>query len=89
MALPTGSFVVLTHATFDFMPPATLDALAQAVAPQTGSFRPRSQREVARFPAGLSLLSPGSCPVNQWRAHDEPRPSTEETAVYGAVARVA
>jgi SAM-dependent methyltransferase len=89
-ALPPGSFLVLSHATYDFMSPRSLGDLDGAMTPRTGPFRPRTRADVERFFTGLELLPPGLCPVNQWRADDEaaPRPTNEQTAVYGGIARI-
>jgi hypothetical protein len=38
----------------------------------------------------MELLEPGIVSVSEWRAEHEPlpRPTVEDTAVYGAVARI-
>jgi hypothetical protein len=85
-ALPPGSYLAVSHATADGVPP--LPALASAPGPLEG-FHVRTRSEFARFFAGHELVPPGVVPVTQWRAEDEPqpRPTQAEVPLYGAVAR--
>jgi hypothetical protein len=85
-ALPSGSYLALTHPTADFSP----DEVAAAVAAtEMGgiSFTPRSQAEVAAFFDGLELVDPGVVPILAWHpegaAPDDPRAAY----YYGAVGR--
>jgi SAM-dependent methyltransferase len=85
-ALPSGSFLVVSHATHDFMPPEQArDAYAH-----DPNFRFRSRDEFARFFDGLDLVRPGIVSIAEWRAEREatPRPSLADVAAYGAVGRV-
>ena len=90
-AMSAGSYLVLSHVTYDFLPPATAAELNAANAARNVEFRPRSRAEFTRFFDGLELVPPGVTSVAEWRAEDapKPRPSTETTGVYGAVARKA
>jgi hypothetical protein len=85
-ALPVGSYLVISHGTFDYMPPKEI-AVAQATDPRV---RPRSRDEVARFFDGLELVPPGLVPTSQWRVEHEfePRPAAAEVAMYGGIGRV-
>jgi hypothetical protein len=89
-AMPPGSYLALSHVTYDFLPPATIAALNAANAARNVEFRPRSRDEFTRFFEGLELVPPGIVSVAEWRAEDapQPRPSAETTGVYGAVARI-
>jgi hypothetical protein len=89
-AMPSGSYLVVTHATNDHMPPETSEAVSEADARTRVPFQFRSRDEFARFLDGLELVEPGIVSVAEWRAEDEeePRPTAAETAVYGAVARI-
>jgi S-adenosyl methyltransferase len=91
-ALPTGSYLVLSHATLDPLPGDTRQRIADLASPDSGNgpFRPRSREEVAAFLAGLELVDPGLVPIVQWRPHLHPRPGSSivDTTTYGAVARV-
>jgi hypothetical protein len=89
-ALPSGSYLVMTHATLDFLPPKQQQEAKVAMASgRHGVFHARTRDEFGRFFDGLELVSPGIVPVCEWRAEEEPqpRPSPVEVAVYGAVAR--
>ena len=64
-ALPSGSYVALTHPTGDFDPEAM--AGVRAVASGAGiTILPRSRDEVGRFLDGLELVDPGIVPVLTW-----------------------
>jgi hypothetical protein len=65
-ALPSGSYVAITHPTGDFDPEAM--AGVRAVSGQAGvPFLPRNQAEVAMFLDGLEPVEPGVVPVLTWR----------------------
>ena len=85
-ALPAGSYLVMSHATYDLVDPATVEQLE---AHSGGQWRSRSRDEFARFFTGLELVDPGVVPIGNWR----PSPGTippdpAEIVTYGAVARV-
>jgi S-adenosyl methyltransferase len=86
-ALPEGSYLVVSHATNDFLTP---QEVAEIVAGRYGSFYARSEAEFTRFLEGCELVSPGIVSVAEWRAEDEPqpRPTAAEAYTYCAVARV-
>ena len=88
-ALAPGSYLVLSHATFDPLDAATVARLNEVDEGGDPPFCPRSLDEVARLVEGLDLLEPGIVSVADWRAQDEPRPrpAPAEVAWYGAVAR--
>jgi hypothetical protein len=84
-AVPSGSFLVLTHPTFD----ADLGGEGNVPAMEfwnenaTPPITARSRADVAAFFEGLDLLDPGLVPCSQWR------PDSESPAVvpqFGAVA---
>ncbi|MFJ8688885.1 SAM-dependent methyltransferase [Micromonospora wenchangensis] len=90
-ALPPGSYLAASHATYDYLPPAVAE---QARAGNRdgnppGMINLRSRDEFARFFDGLDLVAPGVVSVAEWRAEAEPqpRPTVDEVSVYGAVAR--
>jgi len=89
-ALPAGSYLVLSHATFDPLPTEVVNALNAANTGSPTPFVPRTREQVARFFDGLELLEPGIVSVADWRAENEPepRPTPAEVAWYGAVARI-
>ncbi len=90
-ALPSGSYLVTTNVTMDFMPPqARSQVSAAAASGRYGDIRFRTMEEFARFFDGLEIVPPGIRSVSDWRADGEPdpRPSAADTSVYGAIARV-
>jgi hypothetical protein len=89
-AMPSGSYLTISHATSDHMPPETSAAVGGADARTRVPFQFRSREQFARFLDRLELVPPGIVSVAEWRAESEvdPRPSAAETAVYGAVARI-
>ncbi|MFC0003485.1 SAM-dependent methyltransferase [Micromonospora siamensis] len=88
-ALPSGSHVVISHATTDLVP----RQIAATAAPSTRSsmidmaFRGRDQ--FAAFFDGLELLEPGITPVTEWLPDDAPEQRTPvaQASMYAAVAR--
>lgn len=68
-ALPSGSYVAITHPTADFDPAAVEGAVAAAT--QAGiTLVPRSKAEVERFFDGLEVVEPGVVPVMAWHPDD-------------------
>jgi hypothetical protein len=84
-ALPSGSYLTLTHPSADFDPPA-MAGLA-AAAEQSGiPYVPRSHAETERFSAGLDLVDPGVVPILGWRP-DEPPDDVNSVYGWASVAR--
>jgi hypothetical protein len=88
-ALPPGSYLVASHATYDYLPPRMIAKLETNNA--DGRFRPRSAAQFAALVEGLDPVAPGIVPICDWRAGDAPppRPSAADVSCYGAVARIA
>ncbi|WFE56315.1 SAM-dependent methyltransferase [Micromonospora sp. WMMD712] len=90
-ALPAGSYLAASHATYDHLPEQV--AQESIAATRTGGAHNvislRSRAEFAGFFAGLELVDPGIVSIAQWRAEREPlpRPSVVDVSMYGAVAR--
>ncbi|GGJ55355.1 SAM-dependent methyltransferase [Streptomyces brasiliensis] len=84
-AVPSGSFLVLTHPTFD----AELGGAGNVAtmefwnANATPPITARSRAEVTAFFDGLELLDPGLVPCSQWRAGPD---SPAAVPQFGAVA---
>jgi hypothetical protein len=85
--LARGSYVVISHGTFDFAKPEIREA---GIAPGHGDLRTRTAAELAGLLTGLELLDPGIVSVSDWRAQDEPGPrlTPEEAGILAVVARV-
>ncbi|NLU69375.1 SAM-dependent methyltransferase [Streptomyces sp. HNM0574] len=87
--LPSGSYLVLTHATADF-DPDLLTRVSEAYQSTVTEGQIRSNTEVARFFEGLELLDPGLVVCHRWRPDpSEPQPdiTDAELSVYAGVAR--
>jgi hypothetical protein len=67
-ALPSGSYLVMSHLSTDIDPAATepLKAAAEGANVDYG-FHLRSQADFTRFFDGLELVEPGVVPVSAWR----------------------
>jgi hypothetical protein len=90
-ALPSGSYLALTHLTGDF-DAAAWERVAEIYRRTGVTMRVRSREEIERFFDGLEIVEPGLQVVSRWRpeprgADEGPEPSDTEVAVYGAVAR--
>jgi hypothetical protein len=78
-ALPSGSYVAITHPTQDFNPEAMAAAVAAANEGQM-TLVPRTRVDVERFFQGWELIAPGVVPVMAWRP--EGGPPADPTAAY-------
>ncbi|MFI6074516.1 SAM-dependent methyltransferase [Actinoplanes sp. NPDC051343] len=93
-ALPPGSYLVISHGTYETLEPEQAAQFKALNAASPVPFQPRDRREVGRFFDGLDLVEPGIVPVAAWRDDDRdddrdgPRPPADQVAYYGAVARV-
>jgi hypothetical protein len=84
-ALPSGSYLALTHPTQDFDPEAM--GVVTAAATQGGmTFCPRTRAEVERFFGDWELLEPGLVPVRSWRPA-QPPDDPESAYYWAAIAR--
>lgn len=87
--LAPGSYLVVSHATTDLLPPETLAGLAELSEEEHGPFQARTKDEIAAFLAGLDVVDPGLVPTVLWRPHGRWRPdpsaSPRQAAAYAAV----
>jgi S-adenosyl methyltransferase len=86
-ALPSGSYLVMSHATGEYFGKKEIADIAAGL---YGPFWPPTREQFGRFFEGLELLPPGIVSAAHWRAENEPqpRPTSADTATYSAVARV-
>jgi hypothetical protein len=85
-ALPSGSYLAISHATYDTIDPDTATKAQRQLA--TEPFATRTRTEVAGFFDGLDLIEPGIVIVSDWRPdHTDNRPPAEQVPIYGALAR--
>jgi S-adenosyl methyltransferase len=79
-AMPSGSFLVFSHGTFDFHPEN--DAYSSRI-----DSRFRSLAEIEPFFEGLETVAPGIVPAPRWY-QEAPAPRDEVSGIYAAVARI-
>ena len=86
-AVPSGSYLAISHLGLEFLPPETLRQMQDLSRGNIQQeFAYRSQDEVSLFFAGLDLVEPGIVPLQDWR----PEPgaaSTGKSAMWCAVGR--
>jgi len=87
-ALPSGSFLALSHLTGDF-DPVSWEHVAAIYARQGVTMQVRPHDDIARFFTGLELVEPGLPIVTKWRpdAGVDPSVTDHQVSVYGGVAR--
>jgi hypothetical protein len=88
-ALPSGSYLVATNATYDLSPPEVIERWEKLVDAGKVDIWTRPRAEFTALFTGLDLVEPGVVPVSEWRAEDEPgpRPALSDVAMWAAVAR--
>ncbi|WP_317620469.1 SAM-dependent methyltransferase [Streptomyces sp. CBMA156] len=86
-ALPSGSHLVLSHGTADFIPSEIRDRVTGVYDKATAPLVGRSREEVLAFFDGLDLLDPGVTTVPLWRPETTPAHGADRVSMYGAVAR--
>jgi hypothetical protein len=88
-ALPSGSYLALSHLTGDFDPAAWAGVVA--VYRRSGvTMQVRHKPDIDRFFAGLDLIDPGVVSLPHWRPDPSDvgsPPSDAAVSVYGGVAR--
>lgn len=85
-ALPSGSYLAITHPTQDFDP----DAVGVAVAAATRggmTLVPRTHDDVQRFFGDWELIEPGLVPVMAWRPEGGPPADPHGSYYWSGVAR--
>jgi hypothetical protein len=88
-AVPSGSYLVLSHLTTDIQG-EQMDRLRGSVDRQAAyAFTMRSHAEVSRLFAGLDILDPGIVSVDEWRrdAAAPTPPDGRVTPILGGVGR--
>jgi hypothetical protein len=86
-ALPSGSYLTITHLTADFVSPEEA-AVAEAAGRDAGvTYAPRSQAEITEFFSGLDLVDPGVVPLLAWRPDGGAPENPRAASVYAAIGR--
>ncbi len=86
-ALPSGSYLALSHLTGDFDPEAWEKVAAVAREHANATMRVRSKQDIERFFDGLQLVDPGVQPLHHWRPESFPEVTDVQVSAYGGVAR--
>ncbi|GAA2617148.1 SAM-dependent methyltransferase [Paractinoplanes durhamensis] len=92
-AVPSGSYLALSHATFDPLGDQTRAALGTFTEPGAadGPFLPRTHEEITALLAGLDLVEPGLVSTVRWRPQLQPEADQtlgdHEVITYAAVAK--
>jgi hypothetical protein len=89
-ALPSGSYLAMSHVTYDPLPEPVVAKLNEEQRRTGEQFQPRSLEEFEQFFTDLELVEPGITLVSDWHPDDEsgPRPPDAFAALYAGVARV-
>jgi trans-aconitate methyltransferase len=85
-ALPTGSFLVLTHVAADLEPEAMAEMARRVNQHVARPTTPRDHATVSGFFGGLELVPPGVVRVPEWRP-DSPEAAASASTQWGGVAR--
>ena len=86
-ALPSGSYLTITHLTADFVSPEEA-GVAKAAGRDAGvTYAPRTLAEVTEFFSGLDLVDPGVVPLLAWRPDGGAPENPRAASVYAAIGR--
>ncbi len=86
-ALPSGSFLALSHGTADFHPPGTAGEAAASYQTATAPLGLRPFDRVSAFFGGFELVEPGLVQAPLWRPDGKP-PRSKDLAKIGVYAGV-
>ncbi|WP_229068880.1 SAM-dependent methyltransferase [Actinoplanes sp. DH11] len=87
-ALPSGSYLVATHATSDFGTAEQQALYQQLIAQGKSDVWTRTQQEFTDLFAGLELVEPGVVPASEWRPEpDAEIPARSDINVWAAIGR--
>lgn len=85
-ALPSGSYLTISHLTADFDPQEA--AAGRAAGQRSGiTYVPRTRAEIAEFFAGLDLVDPGVVPLLAWRPDSGAPQDPLAVRMYAAMGR--
>lgn len=66
-ALPSGSYLVLSHLTLDLVPKEIAEDYLEATRPQAMHRTPRTAEQISRYFDGFEMVEPGLVAVSEWR----------------------
>jgi hypothetical protein len=85
-ALPSGSYLVISHITADY-DPESWSRFADIMRRQGITTRLRTHAEVTQFFTGLELVEPGVVPILRWRPDHDDAFTDAQAALYGGAGR--
>lgn len=85
-AVPSGSYLALTHATAEDLPADTANQATRPYEHATASITLRTREQVHGLLTGFEVLDPGIVPIPQWRSGTPP-PATTTPLGLAALAR--
>jgi SAM-dependent methyltransferase len=89
-AVPSGSYLILTHASLDFVDPEPAAELEAVFTASGIQFQSRTRGDLEHLVAGLEVMEPGIVPVTAWRPDVQlvdAVPSAKGAGHWGVVAR--
>ena len=87
-ALPSGSYLVATHATSDFGTPEQQELYRQMIEQGRSDVWTRTREEFAELFGGLELIGPGVVPASEWHPQPgDPAFANNEVNVWAGVGR--
>jgi hypothetical protein len=88
-ALPSGSCLVMSCATTDFLTPELAASWDESLRTGRSDVHPRNRASFEEFFTGLDLVDPGIVAISEWRPDpaEAEHPSPVEASMFGAVAR--
>jgi S-adenosyl methyltransferase len=85
-AVPSGSYLVISHPGSDFHPETTGETLARLNSMMPAKLTFRTRQAVAAFFDGLELVAPGLVRIPEWRP-DSPADRANPAEMWGGAAR--
>jgi O-methyltransferase involved in polyketide biosynthesis len=86
-AMPSGSYLVVTHVTADYVAMEDVRQAREVYSDATAPIVHRSLEEVNRFFHGFDVVPPGVVAVSKWRPGLSDLPSRARTIFYGGAGR--
>ena len=86
-ALPSGSYVVLSHVTAEVLTDDEVAGVGVAYSKVPAGMNLRTREQVSQFLAGVDLLEPGLVLCPFWRPEGEPAPDGDRVSILAAVGR--
>jgi len=85
-AMPSGSYLVISHATGDEVPAEVTDKVREVYSRANAPAAPRTREEIMRFFDGLEMIPPGLVDVCAWPGRDG-KPEPERTIFFAGAGR--